>query len=654
MQAHKRPCSSCSLPYSIIRQCRTKCNEKARQAEGILAKQSLENLLFQIDQCRSYLDEYRSHLVRLKTEEEFDQAEMDSLPDDTAKVISDWKMKILACYYRENQARFFGKRGISLLGFMIIINSTIQEERERGIKDVRFALLVTDDTKQDEWSVMCAKSEVYTRYIPDRCSKVWFQADGAGCFSSQLMRCVQPFWQAWTGMVEERNRITPRGGGKTSLDGMFAKLGQVLSSAVDRGASYEKAKEIADAFEKSGGLNATELHTYMPDRTNRLYAKCRDSFESVLYTKLLTSDLSLQCFKHSDIGTGFRIKQSAMYIFDNATDQKRVLPKTRGPAGALVMTRDIGARILEYFGDQHQSETYLMIMRKLDGFHEVGLVGTNLMRLAPRCSSFGFSVNRKTHLSSKKARAGEGHNHPDQRQERKTSRMTQRLIRAHAVNENLRLQKTRNGLFLCRAKCPSTQQYCQSLFLTEREKNVHQEKGKHRFPKANSTTVAVTMASQPGGLVATGSRPNIKAQAMYTEIHPSAPNEPSAIDASCFGKFNRKELSQNDLYHKPDKLVKEMKRMYMIGQDGLCPKKKAFEVWDELQAMRDPKDGGLMFCYSKRGSWPRKQFCELCKKNPCACNGMLPSVKRIGEWMNTQTQNKKKVERKTSNQVSAS
>jgi hypothetical protein len=297
------------MPYSIIRQCRDKCLEKSRQAQDILAKQHLENLLFQIDQCKDYLDEYRSHLVRLKTEEEFDKQEMDLLPDDTAKVICDWKMKILACYFRENQARFFGKRGTSLLGFMIIINSMIEDERSRGIKDVRFVLMATDDTKQDEWNVMCAKSEVYKRYIPDHCPKVWFQSDGAGCFSSQLMRTVQPFWHAWTGLCEERYRITPRGGGKTSLDGIFAKFGQVISSAVDQGASYENAAEVVNTFERSGGLTAAHVNTYTPDRSRRLFAKCRVSFESVLNTKLDSSNLSLQCFKHSGTGNGFTVAQ---------------------------------------------------------------------------------------------------------------------------------------------------------------------------------------------------------------------------------------------------------------------------------------------------------------------------------------------------------
>jgi hypothetical protein len=114
--------------------------------------------------------------------------------------------------------------------------------------------------------------------------------------------------------------------------------------------------------------------------------------------------------------------------------------------------------------------------------------------------------------------------------------------------------------------------------------------------------------------------------------------------AVCFGKLNRKEVKYDGQYHKPDCLSQELMnlyhigqngRLYHIGQNGGCP-------WERMRAMRDPLDGGLMFCYSKRGSWPRNQFCELCNLDECCCNGMLPSVKTISEFVNTQTQKQQK------------
>jgi hypothetical protein len=92
---------------------------------------------------------------------------------------------------------------------MIITNSRDESNVEKGMKDAKFVFYISDDTKQDQWSVMAAKSDVYANHLPGHISKAWFLADGAGCFSSKLNRIVQPFWESWTGIVEEEYRISP-------------------------------------------------------------------------------------------------------------------------------------------------------------------------------------------------------------------------------------------------------------------------------------------------------------------------------------------------------------------------------------------------------------------------------------------------------------
>ena len=63
-------------------------------------------------------------------------------------------------------------------------------------------------------------------------------------------------------------------------------------------------------------------------------------------------------------------------------------------------------------------------------------------------------------------------------------------------------------------------------------------------------------------------------------------------------------------------------------------------------------DGGLMFCYSKRGEFVPKtnkarynawNGCSMCKKKPCECNGMLPTIQMIQNFINSATQKRKKV-----------
>ena len=96
----------------------------------------LEELMHDIEVRKQDFIEYRSHLARHKSEDEYNKTVMENLQDDEAIVTSDYKMKLLSCFFRENQKKFFGKRGTSLLGFMICYNSKLEENKQKGIKDV--------------------------------------------------------------------------------------------------------------------------------------------------------------------------------------------------------------------------------------------------------------------------------------------------------------------------------------------------------------------------------------------------------------------------------------------------------------------------------------------------------------------------------------
>ena len=95
------------------------------------------------------------------------------------------------------------------------------------------------------------------------------------------------------------------------------------------------------------------------------------------------------------------------------------------------------------------------------------------------------------------------------------------------------------------------------------------------------------------------------------------------------------------------------------------------QAWKELRKMRDPDDGGLMFCWSKRGvQMPRtgkhKTACEewlgcsaCAHKNggvpckPCQCNGMLPTVDMITCCFSSLAAKKKKRGREALDELGA-
>jgi hypothetical protein len=288
--------------------------------EEILALQNLEELAHDIGCRKQDLIEYRSHIARHLSEDDHAKNELTNLADDTAIVTSDYKMKILACFFRENQKKWFGKRGTSMLGFMITTNSSDEADKAKGIKNVSFVMMVTDDCLQDEHEVACAKKTIYEKYLPPHVKKVCFTADGAGCFKSQYHRAFQPFWKVWTGKDEISYRITPAGDGKSALDGMFGRLNTVLSTAVNSGMSYWDSSTILEAVEASNGLAASEFVRFAPDRERKVEVDLqRINLESVLLTTLdphqEPTDQSTLAYKHSGYGNGARINPSSQIDF---------------------------------------------------------------------------------------------------------------------------------------------------------------------------------------------------------------------------------------------------------------------------------------------------------------------------------------------------
>ena len=280
-----------------------------------------EEYLHAIDECTTNLREYRSHLSRHVSEEKYATEKLENLADDEAVITCDYKMKILSCFFREAQSKWFGKRGVSCLGFMIATNAEDEADRAKGVKDVKFVMMFTDDGLQDDWQIACAKHTIYNDHLPSQIKKVLFTSDGAGCFKSKLHRAIQPFWKHWTGVDEIELRITPAGDGKSCLDGMFGRLTYVLHGSVDQGNSYFDAESILKAIQDSNGLSATTFLGFHAVRANQLKADLEldGRLESVLLSVLDpnrdATDHSIQLFKHSGYGKGVKVDLATQSSF---------------------------------------------------------------------------------------------------------------------------------------------------------------------------------------------------------------------------------------------------------------------------------------------------------------------------------------------------
>ena len=72
-----------------------------------------EDLLYDFDRTKSDILLWKVHIIRSINQEEAKQDAITLADDTSAIVIMDWAMKFLQIRYREKQADWFGKRGLS-------------------------------------------------------------------------------------------------------------------------------------------------------------------------------------------------------------------------------------------------------------------------------------------------------------------------------------------------------------------------------------------------------------------------------------------------------------------------------------------------------------------------------------------------------------
>ena len=634
---HRNSCNKCSDMYAIIETMQSKL-EVANSCDdlSIERQEDLDQLSQDIEDTKSDLDEYRSHLARQVFEDRYDEEEIKNLPDDTVRITSDWKHKVLECYHRENMVKYFGKKGTSMIGFMLMWNSLDPSERAEGIKEVRFVMMFTDDGLQDEWAVACAKREIYENHLPDHIKNAIFVADGASCFNSKLHRAIQILWESWTGITETVFRITVAGGGKSALDGMFGRISSVLSTAVDAGMEYRDASSIVRAMGYAGaGLTATTVFVPAADRSSRLYCETTGSvdLESVLRT-VLNPDGTLTAHRHSGIG-GFRIETMAFGLYKSKDKKARSMKKKRYER--LDTDHDnvcchLAITIAEFAEEECEQFVHLLIaryfraskLRELDppSLKENAVHGDNV-KSELRTTVVDNSGDSRATVVQKKRRG----------------RAERQLIRNEEEVQEVRRVKAETGkLFLCDARCPITNRFCRKEFLSKEALCRHQSCREHDFPQGFSTETKLAMLiSQPGGILAGGNLPDRLSKSSIVDCFELPINAPGSAAARCFGKFNRPK--RKEAYFKPERLRLELNKLFNV-RPVLTPQ----HAWLQLRAMRE-EDGTRTFSVSQAGSvraLAKGEVCEGCELNPCTgCRGRLISVGDIKSDFSSQARKRK-------------
>ena len=141
---------SCEEPHDSSCGDATALYEVQRTVSNVLSTLSSANnsdkLTTELQEIMKTHEQYVGHSFRTKHQADYHKFVLDNLQPGEAVVIVDYKMKLeLGVRSREAQRDWYGKRGISLHGFLVI--AQISEDK----KVTEVIDLWWEDTKQDAW-----------------------------------------------------------------------------------------------------------------------------------------------------------------------------------------------------------------------------------------------------------------------------------------------------------------------------------------------------------------------------------------------------------------------------------------------------------------------------------------------------------------------
>jgi hypothetical protein len=390
---------------------------------------------------------------------------------------------------------------------------------------------------------------------------VHFRADGAGCFNSNSAKACMPLWESWTdGKVREKSfRISVNGDGKTSLDACFGKLTSNLHQAVDNGCD-----DITDA---KSCVAAFEAGPGIGGATAATFLPTRESLleteekrlKQYYMLELNDDNKSIQCFHQSGFGSGCKIS-------------------------------------IESINKQWGLEMPVM--------------PTYVATTQTQTSESDGNATHK--IESKQSR------------DKKTSLKQAEVQQQKMVAERKKLcdDALKMGVIKCNHHEPGMG-YCIASYLSEKALDKHATSGKHMYASQNFVDKAVLLASDPGGLLAAGSRCNRSDEYGIVDV----------VDGVGEGVTEGTEWYSIGCYRKPGRaapqrkseaLKKELDRMFLAGEKNTGSKKNAQkytarEARAELSSMLDT-NGRLLFSNtSLLGPLPSedqiKQYWSTFKRN---------------------------------------
>ena len=248
-------------------------NHKNNESNNII-QHELGSMVKATNNFQCTLKKYMAHKLRAFAQFSAISNEYKKFSKKYVGLWMDHKQKILPMTHREGQVEYFGKRGMSLLGFMLIrrINKKVKKKKDNkmsasnetytdGLEYTFYDVIVENYSAQDNTQVM-AVIEALLPFLKKKypeIEEVVLGSDNASCFASHdaipFINCLNKEYNEANMNLSVRKWIyTEACTGKGRIDTHFAFVNLALMRYVLDGNNITTEDEIYKALSSNDGL----------------------------------------------------------------------------------------------------------------------------------------------------------------------------------------------------------------------------------------------------------------------------------------------------------------------------------------------------------------------------------------------------------------
>ena len=246
--SHDKCCPSCDQLKSTI-----------MEIESLLRSSHLhdedrDDLVYTFQQACQSIESWKAHQLRSIQQDKVRTSLLERLDKTSVLITQDWAMKFLPQKFRETQADWFAKRGISWHISVVV--------RKLGEKLQHQAFVhIVENCSQDSDAVVSIIRHTLQglkREHPE-ISTAFLRQDNAGCYHSVTMLATCQLMEQATGIKVERIDFSDPQGGKGPCDRRAATIKAHVLRYINEGHDVVTADDLKKAILSHGGVRGVRV-----------------------------------------------------------------------------------------------------------------------------------------------------------------------------------------------------------------------------------------------------------------------------------------------------------------------------------------------------------------------------------------------------------